>query len=115
MELDRIIKIRISSAQLAAWQQAAARERVPLSAMIRAALLGRAIHRVPEINQQAWVKLAAAAANLNQLALRLNFAHQVGEDMLLAAARDQAVSILDSLQALRAALLGARLEERTKK
>lgn len=113
MELDQTIKIRLSSSQLSVWKAAAARERVSLSALIRAALLGRAIHKVPELNQQAWMQLAAAAANLNQLAHRLNFAHQVGEDMLLAAARDQAVSILDSLQALRAALLGARLDEAT--
>lgn len=111
MELDRSVKIRISSSQLAAWKIAAARERVPLSQMVRAVLLGRAVYRVPELNQQAWAKLAATAANLNQLAHRLNSAHLVGADMLLAAARDQAVSVLDALQDFRAALLGARIDE----
>lgn len=110
MELDQTLKIRLSSSQLSAWKAAAARERVPLSVLIRAALLGRAVHRVPELNQEAWGKLAATAANLNQLAHRLNSAHLVGGDMLLAAARDQAVSVLDSLQHFRAALLGARLD-----
>ncbi len=111
MELDRSVKIRISSSQLATWKAAAARERIPLSQMVRAVLLGRAVHRVPELNQEAWTRLAATAANLNQLAHRLNSAHNIGGDMLLAAARDQAASVLDALQKFRADLLGAHLED----
>lgn len=111
MELDKVLKIRLSSAQLATWQQAAVRERIPLSAMIRAALLGRAIHRVPELNQHAWIQLSHVASNLNQLASRLNSAARVGDEMLFLAARDNISQLDETLCHFRAALLGASLGE----
>jgi len=108
-ELDAWLKFRISSAQLQRWQAEAAQQGIPLSALVRAALLGRAVHRVPELNQQAWVQLAAASANLNQLVHRLNSAHQMGGDSLLTTAREEAKSIFDSLQGFRTSLICASL------
>lgn len=52
--------------------------------------------QVPELNQGAWVALASASANLNQIARRLNSGDAV-----------QAEEIRELLSQFRAALLGA--------
>lgn len=54
--------------------------------------------QVPELNQGAWIELAKPAANLNQIALKLN----VGELPEIAEIREQ-------LSAFRAALIGAEI------
>ncbi len=108
-ELDAWVKIRISTPQALAWKAEAKQLGESVSSLVRAAILGRAIKRVPEINQQAWIQLAAAAANLNQLAYNLNAAHQEGLDALLAVARDDATAILEILAQFRSSLLGAAL------
>lgn len=38
---------------------------------------------VPEINREAWAELSRAAANLNQIAKRLNAAHPAGDVQLV--------------------------------
>jgi hypothetical protein len=81
------------------------------STFIRRAALGARIEPgIPSVNQDAWRELAAAAANLNQLAHRLNAAYMVGEDILVLTARDNAAHVVRALQDFRAALLGAHLE-----
>lgn len=52
------------------------------SSHIRQAVLGKIPKQIPELNKKAWVELARAAANLNQIAARLNMLHQSGLPML---------------------------------
>jgi hypothetical protein len=106
-ELDSTIKIRISSAQAERWRREARARGESVSELVRAALFGRAIHRVPEINQQAWQHLAAAAANLNQLSHRLNQAALAGASQLAAVASADAAEVAAALAEFRARLIGA--------
>jgi hypothetical protein len=54
--------------------------------------------QVPELNQGAWIELAHAASNLNQIAFRLNSGESV-----------EIFEVLEQLETFRASLLGAAL------
>ena len=72
--------------------------RMQRGAYLRAAAF-RALPRpavVPELNRQAWIELARAAANLNQIAAHLNMGQ-----------RQEVQDIKDRLAQFRAALIGA--------
>lgn len=50
----------------------AKRARMKPSSLVREKFFSSRLHYVPELNLEAWIKLAPAAANLNQIARYLN-------------------------------------------
>ncbi len=51
-------------------------------AWLRVAALQNVPSIVPEVNREAWIDLARAAGNLNQIAKRLNASHPSGDGMV---------------------------------
>ncbi|MBO4525133.1 MAG: plasmid mobilization relaxosome protein MobC [Bacteroidales bacterium] len=74
------VSVRLNAAELAWLDQARAAVSMQRGEYLRAAALGKLPPTIPELNQTAWIALSRAAANLNQIAHRLN----AGETLPLA-------------------------------
>lgn len=96
------VQVRLTPAELTAiCERAGGRGKV--AAYLRSLGLGRRPRgQVPAINREAWIELAATAANLNQLAHHAN----AGRGMLPTALEQTIATMFEQVAALRLALLG---------
>ncbi len=92
----KALLVRFRPDELADLHAVARGQKMRTATFVRTSI-GRSINIVPELNQQAWAELSRVSSNLNQLAKRLNQTGIVNQRIALA-----------ELQALRAALVGAR-------
>jgi len=96
MKRNHCVSVRLNEAELAKLDaQAKGRQR---GAFLRNAWLSGVKPAVPELNSKAWFELSRAAANLNQIAARLNYQDAVSVD-----------EIKQALTAFRLSLVGAKL------
>lgn len=66
------VSVRLNAAELAWLDAQRVRVRMQRGEYLRAAAFGKLPPVVPELNREAWIALARTAANLNQIAYRLN-------------------------------------------
>jgi hypothetical protein len=78
---------------------------LPLSVLIRNAVLGRRDPGIPQINREAWARLGGLAANLNQYVHAINMGRAAGAPLQLL------LELQRELVALRAELLGRDPED----
>lgn len=95
---EHCVSVRLNAAELATLD--ARRGAFQRGEWLRMAALDKLPPTVPALNSEAWVELARAAGNLNQIARALNTGEQIEKGGL----RDQ-------LNQFRAALIGAKLDE----
>lgn len=91
------VSVRLNDAELARLDALREPVRMQRGEYLRAAALHRLPPSIPAVNRQAWAELARTAANLNQLAHRLN----AGDALPLAEVRA-------ALDAFRRDLIGVR-------
>lgn len=91
------VSVRLNDAELAHLDAQRGLVRMQRGEYLRAAALHRLPPSIPELNREAWATLARSAANLNQIALRLN----VGDEVPLSEVRLM-------LDAFRRDLIGAK-------
>lgn len=91
------VSVRLNDAELARLDALREPVRMQRGEYLRAAALHRLSPSIPAVNRQAWAELARTAANLNQLAHRLN----AGDALPLAEVRA-------ALDAFRRDLIGVR-------
>jgi len=94
------VSVRLSTAELDALDAARAPVQMQRGEYLRAASHGTLPPSVPELNRRAWSALARSAANLNQIAHRINAADTGADAVPLDEVRE-------AVQALRRALIGA--------
>lgn len=95
-DLDRRLPfsgIRLSPRELNSIRDRAAEAGLRLSEFIRQAALSSSVRAAPAVSIRQWSELAPLAANLNQIAHRLN----AGEQDRLTSADRQTVAALDGL------------------
>ena len=98
------ISLRLTDSELAAIQRNAKDTNARKVALyIRNSALNKLPVEVPELNKEAWVVLATAVANLNQLMKKLNNPNSSGSV--------QIGEVSKNLKNLRASLLGIRFNE----
>jgi len=93
------VSVRLNPAELALLDDRRAGVRMQRGEYLRSAALHALPPTVPEVNRAAWVELARTAANLNQIAHRMNAGHEVAFDEVRA-----------TVQALRDDLIGVRFD-----
>jgi hypothetical protein len=93
------VSTRLNAAELERLDSLRAPVQMQRGEYLRAAALDRLPPMIPAINRDAWVTLSRAAANLNQVAARLNGGDLVGMEEIRAALAD-----------FRRSLLGAELK-----
>jgi hypothetical protein len=96
---EHTVSTRLNCAELARLDSLRAPVQMQRGEYLRAAALDRLPPMIPAINREAWVTLSRSAANLNQLAVRLN-----------ADGRVEAEEVREALADFRRCLLGAKLE-----
>lgn len=74
------ISVRVNDDELALIERR--RGQMQSGAWLRSAALDAAPTMIPEINKSAWSELANAAANLNQIARKLNRGNDLGIDLI---------------------------------
>lgn len=89
------VSVRVSYAELASIDARRGGQR--RGAWMRSAAIGNLPPIVPELNREAWVKLARSAANLNQLMAHLNAASDAKNN-----------DLVHSIDAIRSLLTGFR-------
>lgn len=94
------VSVRLSAAELDALDAARAPVQMQRGEYLRAASHGTLPPVIPAINRQVWSALARSAANINQIAHRLNAADTGADAVPLDEVRE-------AVQALRRALIGA--------
>lgn len=96
------ISLRLTDSELAAIQRNAKDTNARKVALyIRNSALNKLPVEVPELNKEAWVVLATAVANLNQLMRRMNNP----------SAKVQVDEVKNNINSLRASLLGINFNE----
>ena len=93
------VSVRLNDAELAQLDSQRGTVQMQRGEYLRAAALHRLPPTLPELNREAWAALARTAANLNQIAHRLN----AGDALPLTEVRE-------ALDALRSDLIGAKLD-----
>jgi len=81
----RRLNVYLTDCELAELERRSKKAGIRPPAYLREAALNRLPRTIPELNQAAWVELARSAANLNQIAHRLN----VGEEVDLEEVREE--------------------------
>lgn len=82
------VSVRLNDAELARLDALREPVRMQRGEYLRAAALHRLPPSIPAVNRQAWAELARTAANLNQLAHRLNAGETLALDEVRAAVDD---------------------------
>lgn len=93
------VSVRLNDAELARLDSQRAAVQMQRGEYLRAAALHRLPPTIPELNREAWASLARSAANLNQLAKRMNSADELNINEIRAA-----------LDSFRNSLIGAKRE-----
>jgi len=93
------VSVRLNPAELALLDDRRAGVRMQRGEYLRSAALHVLPPTVPKVNRAAWAALARTAANLNQIAHRMNAGHEVAFDELQA-----------MVTALRDDLIGTRFD-----
>lgn len=93
---NHTVSVRLNPAELEWLDAGRAINGMQRGEYLRVAALGKLPPVVPQVNREAWVKLARAAANLNQIAHRFN----VGDD-------PHYHDVVDALFEFRCSLIGA--------
>ena len=94
------VSVRLNDAELARLETQRGKVQMQRGEYLRAAALHRLPRSIPELNREAWASLARSAANLNQIAHRMNAGDVV-----------PVVEVRVILDAFRRELLGVRNEE----
>ena len=82
------VSVRLNDAELARLDSQRDAVQMQRGEYLRAAALHRLPPTIPEVNREAWAALARTAANLNQIAHRLNVGRNVAPDSVAQAAED---------------------------
>lgn len=93
---EHTVSVRLNEAELARLDAQRSAVQMQRGEYLRAAALHRLPPAIPVVNREAWMALSRTAANLNQIAKRLN----VGDSVILE-------ELVDELAAFRRALIGA--------
>lgn len=94
------VSVRLNDAELERLDSQRAAVQMQRGEYLRAAALHRLPPTIPEVNREAWIALARTAANLNQIAHRLN----AGDALSLA-------EVQATLDALRRDLIGVKHDD----
>jgi len=100
---EHTVSVRLNIAELAQLDKQRESVQLQRGEYLRAAALHKLPPTIPALNREAWSELARTAANLNQIARRLNEGGMVGEGL-----RSELAECARLVRSLRSSLIGAK-------